>query len=195
MMCLRSGALLKSWRRLRASGGMTFMKRIQNIDRGAARCDKCAAAPFGDPTMPADALTRTDTGHIGKTIKELVRLMIEEGATWQNAADAVGLKRTRAYYALHKPHVITYRRQEKAKFAELLSTRVPRRLNELMDSENAAAAVRAALSLEDMTRQSRAEPTRRIQTGGIVIVLGAPTQQALPVESAMPVLEAEPVDE
>jgi hypothetical protein len=144
-------------------------------------------------TMPAGGhpASRTDSGHIGKAIKELVRMMIEDGLTWQNAADAVGLKRTRAYYALHKPHVITYRRQEKAKFTELLSTRVPRRLNELMDSENAAAAVRAALSLEDMTQQGRAEPTRRIQTGGIVIMLGAPTQRPLP-ETTAPMIEMEP---
>jgi hypothetical protein len=149
-------------------------------------------------TMPAaeHLPTRTDSGHIGKTIKEIVRLMIEDGLTWQNAADRVGLNRQRAYRALHKQHVIAYRRQEKAKFTELLSTRVPRRLNELMDSENAAAAVRAALSLEDMTQQSRAEPIRRIQTGGIVIVLGAPTQQALPaVSPAIPAIEMEPADE
>jgi hypothetical protein len=46
-----------------------------------------------------------------------------------------------------------------------------------------------------MNQRSRAEPVRRISTGGIVIVLGAPAQQALPAESAMPVLEMEPVDE
>jgi outer membrane receptor protein involved in Fe transport len=91
--------------------------------------------------------------------------------------------------------VIRFRRQEKQKFTELLSTRVPLKLSELMDSENHAAATRAAISLEDMAQQGRAEPTRRIQTGGIVIVLGAPTQQALPAGSAMPVLEMEPEDE
>ena len=50
--------------------------------------------------------------------------------------------------ALHKPHVITYRREERKKFVELLSTRVPVKLSQLMDNENAAAAVRAALALE-----------------------------------------------
>jgi hypothetical protein len=96
---------------------------------------------------------------------------------------------------LHKPHVIAYRRQEKAKFTELLSTRVPLKLSQLMDSDNAAAATRAAISLEDMTEQCRAEPTRRIQTGGIVIMLGAPAQRPLPAESAMPVLEMESADD
>jgi len=47
--------------------------------------------------------------------------------------------------------------------------RVPRKLDELMNSENAAAAVRAALALEELNNESRAEPTRRINTGGIVI--------------------------
>ena len=65
-----------------------------------------------------------------------------------------------------------------------------------MDSENAAAAVRAALALEDLNNQSQASPTRRIQTGGIVIMLGNPTQRALPAgSSAMPVIELEQVDE
>jgi hypothetical protein len=96
---------------------------------------------------------------------------------------------------LHKPHVITYRRSARAQFVELLSTRVPVKLSQLMDSDNAAAAVRASLALEDLNNQSQASPTRRIQTGGIVIVLGAPAQRALPAGTAMPVLEMEAADE
>lgn len=148
--------------------------------------------------MPANEYgsTRTDGAYVGQAIREIVRLMVEDGQTWQQAADTVGLKRQRAYRALHKPHVIAYRREERKRFVELLSTRVPVKLNELMDSENAAAAVRAALALEDLNNQSQSSPTRRIQTGGIVIVLGNPTQRALPVESsAMPVIELEQVDE
>ena len=99
----------------------------------------------------------------------MVRLMIEEDFTWQRAADAVGLKHSRAYRALHKPHFIAYRRQQRKEQIELLSTRVPFKLSALMESENAAAAVRAALAPEEMSNQSRAEPTRRIQTGGIVM--------------------------
>jgi hypothetical protein len=147
--------------------------------------------------MPAKeyASTRTDGAYVGKSIRELVRLMIEDGQTWQQAADAVGLNRQRAFRALHKPHVITYRRSARAQFVELLSTRVPVKLSQLMDSDNAAAAVRASLALEDLNNQSQASPTRRIQTGGIVIVLGAPAQRALPAGTAMPVLEMEAADE
>ena len=64
---------------------------------------------------------------------------------------------------------------------------MPLKLSGLMDSENAAAAVRAALALEELNNESRAEPTRRIQTGGIVIMLNAPAQRALP--AGMPVVE------
>jgi hypothetical protein len=147
--------------------------------------------------MPAKeyASTRTDGAYVGKSIRELVRLMIEDGQTWQQAADAVGLARQRAFRALHKPHVLVYRREELKELVELLSTRIPHKLNELMDSENAAAAVRASLALEDLNNQSQSSPTRRIQTGGIVIVLGAPVQRALPAESAMPVLELEPAED
>jgi len=146
--------------------------------------------------MPAKeyASTRTDGAYVGKSIREMVRLMVEDGQTWQQAADAVGLKRQRAYRALHKPHVLAYRREERKKLVELLSTRIPHKLNELMDSDNAAAGVRAALALEDLNNQSQASPSRRIQTGGIVIMLGTPTQRALPAV-AMPVLEMEAADE
>jgi hypothetical protein len=54
--------------------------------------------------------------------------------------------------------------------------------------------LRAALALEELDQQSRAEPVRHIQTGGIVIMLGSPTQRALPPGPAMPVLEMEPAD-
>jgi hypothetical protein len=147
--------------------------------------------------MPAEkyAATRTDGAYIGADIRELVRLMVEDGVTWQRAADAVGVKRSTAYRGLHKPHVIAYRREQRRQQIELLSTRVPHKLSALMDSENAAAAVRAALALEELNNQSQASPTRRIQTGGIVIMLGASAARALPTPSAMPVLELEPTEE
>jgi hypothetical protein len=146
--------------------------------------------------MPAKqyAASRTDGAYVGKQIREIVRLMIEEGVSWQLAADAVGLKRSSAFRALHKPHVVAYRREERKKFIELLSTRVPLKLSGLMDSENAAAAVRAALALEELNNESRAEPTRRISTGGIVIVLNSPAQRALPA-AGMPALEMQPAEE
>jgi hypothetical protein len=143
--------------------------------------------------MPAEKYfaTRTDGIYIGKDIRELVRLMLDEDFTWQRAADVVGLKGSRAYRALHKPHVIAYRREQRRQQIELLSTRVPKKLSALMDSENHAAAVRASLALEELNQQ-RGEPVRHIQTGGIIIMLGAPPQRSLPVGSAMPALELEP---
>lgn len=50
---------------------------------------------------------------------------------------------------------------------------MPVRLAAIMDtSENAVAAVRAALALEDQAREATMAPqTRRIDAGGIVIVL------------------------
>ena len=124
--------------------------------------------------MPARSYvaTRSDGNVIGKTIREIIRLMLEEGMPWYKAADAVGLGRERAYRALHKGHVIQFRREQRAALIDQLSMRVPHKLNELMDSENQAAAVRATLALEELAQQGRGEPTRRIQTGGIVIVLG-----------------------
>jgi hypothetical protein len=131
--------------------------------------------------------TRSDAGHtIGTAIREIVRRMLELGEPWYRAADAVGIPRPRARKALDKGHVIAYRRAQKAKLVDELSMSVPNRLSELMNSDNAAAAVRASLALEELAQQGRGEPSRRIQTGGIVIVLGN-SQNALPGQAAAPV--------
>jgi hypothetical protein len=138
--------------------------------------------------MPAHSYvaTRSDGKVIGKDIREIVRLMLEEGYSWFKAADQVGLKRQRAARALAKPHVRAYRLEQRNRLIEQLSMRVPHRLNTLMDSENAAAAVRATLALEELAQQGREGPSRTsIRTGGIVILLGQ--QNALPGQAAAPV--------
>jgi hypothetical protein len=131
--------------------------------------------------------TRSDAGHtIGKDIKEIVRRMLEEGEPWYRAADAVGLPRPRARRALDKAHVVAYRREQKAKLVDELSMRVPLKLSTLMDSDNAAAAVRATIELESLAQQGRGEPSRTsIKTGGIVILLGN-QQNALSGQAAAP---------
>ena len=147
--------------------------------------------------MPAEKYfdTRTDGVYIGRKIREIVRLMIEEGLTWQKAADTVGLARRRAKKAIEKPHVVAYRREQRKAFLDLACMRVPHKLMELMESENAAAAVRATLALEELNQQSQAQPMRRISTGGIVIVLGGPQQKALSAGAAsMPVIEQTPLE-
>jgi hypothetical protein len=145
--------------------------------------------------MPAEKYqtTRTDGRYIGKAIREIVRLIVHEGTTWQNAADTVGLDRQRAYRALHKPHVIGYRREERKRFLDYLNAGVPRRLGDLTQSENANAAVRACLAINELAAESNAEPTRRIQTGGIVIVLGANAQRSLP--GVAPALELQRIED
>ena len=60
---------------------------------------------------------------------------------------------------LHKPHVIAYRRVEKQKLVEALSARVPQKLSSLTESDDDAAAVRAALALEQMNSEGQASPT------------------------------------
>ncbi|MGA8696569.1 MAG: hypothetical protein WB689_22575 [Xanthobacteraceae bacterium] len=134
-----------------------------------------------------DRDARTDGTVVGKKIREIVRLMTEDGMTWQNAADAVGVKRSTAYKALHKPHVLAYRREKKKELTELLSTRIPHKLSALMDSENHAAGVRAALALEALRADAVAVPTTQIRTGGIIIQLVAEEPRALP--HAAPALE------
>jgi hypothetical protein len=93
--------------------------------------------------MPAAkyAATRTDGIYIGKDVREIIRLMLEEGYSWFKAADQVGLSRRRARRALDKPHVVAYRRERKAKLMDELSMRVPHKLNELMDRFSIKSAI------------------------------------------------------
>jgi hypothetical protein len=141
------------------------------------------------------AETQTDGRHIGSAIKEIVRLQIEEGLTWQRAADAVGLKRTRAHRALHKSHVITYRRKRQREEDELRSANVSYYLHQIMTtSQNDAARTRAALALQQIGAEARAEPGagHHLTQNGIVIVIGNVPQRSLP-PAAAPTLELAPV--
>ena len=137
-----------------------------------------------------------DRTHIGRSIKEIVRLMVEDGMTWQRAADAVGVKRTRVYKALHKAHVIAYRRQRKREEDELLSAGISHYLHDVMTgSENDAARVRAALALRQIGAEARTEPGtgHHLTQNGIVIVIGNVPQRSLP--QAAPALELAPIGE
>jgi hypothetical protein len=142
------------------------------------------------------AATRTDDKtHIGGAIKRIVALIIEEGLSWQRAADMVGVKRTRAYKALHKAHVIQYRRRKKREEDELNAAGIGHYLRKVMtESENDAARVRAALALQQIAEEARAEPGagRHLTQNGIVIYIGAP-QRSLP--HAVPPLELLPEKE
>jgi hypothetical protein len=89
--------------------------------------------------------------------------------------------------------VRAYRLEEHKRHIDFLNERVPHKLGELMESGNAAAAVRACLAINDLAAESNAEPTRRIQTGGIVIVLGANALRALP--AAAPALELKRIED
>lgn len=137
--------------------------------------------------------TRTDgRTHIGRSVKEIVRLMVEDGMTWQRAADVVGVKRTRAYKALQKSHVIAYRRQKKREEDELLSAGISHYLHKVMtSSENDAAKVRAALALQQIGDAAQTEPGsgRHLTQNGIVIMIGAP-QRSLPQAASQIELQA-----
>ena len=135
--------------------------------------------------MPPHADKRNDGRHIGPVIREMVRLMLEEGFTRDHAADAVGFSRTRARRALDKPHVIAYRRREKMKLLDELSAAVPRRLSELMmKNDNQNAAVRACVALHQMSADEQAprRPAFGIgtQTPGLTIVISHDSPKPLP---------------
>jgi hypothetical protein len=141
-----------------------------------------------------DPATRSDGHHIGKAIKEVIRLTLEEGLSWQTACDRLGQKRARVARALSKPHVRQYAREKRRELIEDLSARVPLRLSQLMNSDNEASSVRACLALESMRNEALAEPgSRHIVSGGFVLVIGNSAQRSLP--QAAPQIDLQPVDE
>ena len=135
--------------------------------------------------MPPHADKRNDGLHIGSAIREMVRLMLEEGYSRDRAADAVGFSRTRAKRALDKPHIVAYRRREKIKLLDELSAAVPRRLSELMmKDDNQNAAVRACVALHQLSADEQA-PRRPAfgvitQTPGLTIQVITEAPKPLP---------------
>jgi hypothetical protein len=121
--------------------------------------------------MPSDqfARTRTDTRHIGSSIKKLVDLMLA-GKTLRAAAQELGISQRVAERALQKPHVRHFARTQKLKVLEELSMNVPNRLHDLMmKDDNQNAAVRAATALHDL---ATGEQERRRQA---LANIGQPT--------------------
>jgi hypothetical protein len=140
-----------------------------------------------------DSTVRTDGHHIGRSIKEIIRLTLEEGLSWQNACDRLGHKRARVARALSKPHVRQYAREKRRELIEDLSARVPLRLSQLMYGDNEASSVRACLALESLRNDAVAAATTQIRTGGIIIQLVAEEPRALP--HAAPQIELKPIED
>jgi hypothetical protein len=83
-------------------------------------------------------------------------------------------------------------RERRRELIEVLSARIPHRLSELMDGDNEAACVRAALALAQLNNEAQAAPATQIRTGGIVIQLVGEAPRALP--QAAPALELTTVE-
>jgi hypothetical protein len=141
-----------------------------------------------------DSSVRTDGHRIRRDIKEVIRLTLEEGLSWQTACDRLGQKRTRVARALSKPHVRAYAREKRRELIEDLGARIPLRLSQLMNGDNEASSVRACLALESLRNEALAEPnSRHIVSGGFVLVIGNSPQRSLP--PAPPQIDLQPVDE
>jgi hypothetical protein len=127
-------------------------------------------------TMPSPefAPLRTDRNRVGERIKELIRLMTEEALTWRAAADKLEIPHRTAQRALGKPHVIQYRRQQRARLLDELNSTIPQRLYDLMFGENQNASVRAAAELAKLASEELAP--RRPAFGSIVQTPGLTIQ-------------------
>jgi hypothetical protein len=170
--------------------------RVEDVD-GATSCnqsnnvscaDRIAAMSDGE-LMPPYAEKRSDGLHIGRAIKEMVRLMLEEGYSRDRAADEVGFNRKRAKRALERPHIIVFRRREKAKLLDELAAGVPKRLHELMlDGSNQNAAVRACVALHQMSADEQAprRPAFGTPTPGLTIQIVSDSPRPLTINSETP---------
>lgn len=104
-------------------------------------------------------------------IAEAVRLMIEEGKTYQEAAAAVGMHVRLMRKAIERPHVLSYIRQQRQVFRATINASNDLRLAAVRDkSGNSMAVVQAVKALEQLDDEVTARRGSGFSTSpGLVI--------------------------
>ncbi len=155
-----------------------------------------------EPAIPSrqavQARTASKPGKVTGKLKAACDAIVHEAKPWNEAAVQAGLTVRSMRLALERPHVLAYLRTAKEVLRQSLCAANPRRLAELRDqSANPAAAVRAAVALEQLVG-GVAAPGSAVQAPGLVIVVmpaDAPRNTVYEAEkSARPVAAAPMID-
>lgn len=120
------------------------------------------------------AKTASRPGKVTGKLAEACRLMVEEGLTYQEAAQQAGLHVRSMYVAMQRRHVLAHLRAMREVFVERICLENPRHLAELRGQRaNMAAAVRAVGQLEMMRNEPRYPGGVQTQPGLTVVIMGA----------------------
>lgn len=147
------------------------------ITRGALRSAHGEATFYGMTAtdlapQPQQPIKRRSALPVTRNVAKAIRLMIEEGLTYQQAAEAVGMHVRPMRTALEKPHVLAYMRQQRQVFRASINASNDLRLAKVRDnSGNALAIVQAVRTLEGMDTDAQQSVAGRAQVAGFVIVL------------------------
>jgi hypothetical protein len=142
---------------------------------------KVADAQVTSMPKRSDQATRTDTGHIGKTIRLMLERIVETGRGWQVIADELGIDRKKAKRGLDKAHVrAALAAERKAALDLVTSGNVAAAAKIRDDAENSMAQLGAIRTLEQMHAEAH--------TPGASRMVGAPLVPGLIVQVITPVL-------
>ena len=148
------------------------------------------------PTRQAIAARdRSAPGQVTGKLAEACRLIVHEGMPWDEAAVKAGLTVRAMRLALKKPHVLKYIRDERHLLLSTIAAQNPRRMAELRDqNDNAAAAVRAGQVIEQMSTEGAPSRATAVLPGlTIQIVNSIPADRDRLVDVTPPTIDAEPV--
>lgn len=122
-----------------------------------------------DPAELAKRRTKKPLKVTGK-VAEAVDLMVEQGLTYQQAAERVGMHVRPMRKALEKPHVISYLRHRRQVFRASICAANDLRLAAVRDTAgNTMAVVQAIRALEQLDAEPTASRSNAPQLPGLVV--------------------------
>ncbi len=147
------------------------------------RVSSCPAVSDSGSKSAAALPARKQKDEISPQLRIALDSMVQEGLALDEAARKAKMTTRGVRLALERPHVLRYLRQARAAFISEVRATNPRRLRELRAQEsNPAAAVRAALAIEQLDGGDRTPPPGT-KLPGITIVI---TDNGRPIKTIGP---------
>lgn len=145
-----------------------------------------------NPTTGTPA-KRDRSAEISPKLRVCLDAMIERGLELQDAAKEGGMTSRGLRLSLSRLAVKTYLKRARAEFISSIRASNPKRLRELRDQEsNPAAAVRAAVAIEQLAEQEERDGVAHRWEPGITIIIGAAPDRPAQIVGGPKTIEGRP---
>src|SRR5215471_9580674 len=130
-----------------------------------------------DQQLPARTDKRGKPLKVSAKVADALRLMVEEGIQYAEAAERVGMHVRAMRKALEQPHVVSHLRQARQVFRGAVNARNILRLAQIRDAGDNMPAVQAVRLLEQLDGENDSTVNGLPRTPGVTIVLQQLVQQ------------------